>query len=708
MKRLKQVLLPLLFLGIWVSGCKEDGEDPIPVDPFNSELSGEIAGQAISANSSGIQSTYFSDQGENTGALEASISLANGERMTFFLEEAKAGTFNLTQLFPAVMEGNSYGLRLEKPNAKGENEKLMATPGTYVKYLKSLNTFFAVTGKIVVKIEGNNLTLEWEINFKDLQGNAFTSKGSLNLKDYKSNQKPRAEISNPTSNLTITSISPDYGKAGTEVVIKGTGFSALNAENKVKLGDLSLEPTSSSATEIKVKVPENGVHGKFKVEVLEANAESSQFFYEPIIQSLSKTSAKVGEDFTITGKHFDGDKAQLEVKIGTKVLEIVTASLSSIQVKIPTGTESGKVSVARKGKPAVEGPEFTITVDPISTGPSVNDIFETVSGNLAFEEVLVNSHEYGPFWTLEIDKEKNILYAVGEKGLVSINLSNKSITKVVNTSSEIYRSEIGVINSATIPQTIFAAADGFLYGIKSVFSVPFSPNNVFKLNLESKAVTMLGNAKFNNGAGVNGIFVGNNKSIYIPEFASGYHLAAYDENLANRKALIQGMTGGLATFIIPMGGNSFRLVRDNTLNSLKYHEINGLEASGEVAMGGTLSAMQVGGQLTQPVGLDQTGGNIYGMFGGASGNVSNYPQFVYSVGIQPGANGNYQKKGGFKIKQTFEYQGTTYYVSAKKTFNKIMGVDKDGSIYFLISTPMTSQGVQVAGPLGGIYKVKFQ
>ncbi|GMQ28984.1 hypothetical protein Aconfl_16270 [Algoriphagus confluentis] len=36
-----------------------------------------------------------------------------------------------------------------------------------------------------------------------------------------------------------------------------------------------------------------------------------------------------------------------------------------------------------------------------------------------------------------------------------------------------------------------------------------------------------------------------------------------------------------------------------------------------------------------------------------------------------------------------------------------MGVDKDGSVYFLISTPMTSKGVQVAGPLGGIYKVSF-
>ncbi|GMQ25783.1 hypothetical protein Aoki45_24650 [Algoriphagus sp. oki45] len=703
MKNLLYFLLALLLIQ---TGCGEDTEDPNPIDSFVSGLEGEISGQNISVNSSGIQALYFSDQGETSGALEISASLPNSERLTFFLENAQAGTLNLTQEFPAVMDLSSSGLR---KTTTAEDQALTNLIPSFVRYAKSPNTFFAISGKMVIKIDGDNLTLEWDISFKDAQGNTFTSKGTVKVKDYKSNQRPRSQINPPASNLSITSISPEYGPAGTEVTIKGTGFSTLKSENTLNLGDLVLgEPTAATATELKITVPENGNHGKFYLTVLGANAESNFFFYAPVLASVDKSSAKVGEEVTITGKHFDADASLLEIKVGTKVMEILSSSLTQITFKIPEGTETGKISVARKGKPAVEGPELTISTDPIAEGPAVGDIFETVSGNLTFEEVIVNSHEYGPFWTLEIDKEKNVLYAVGEKGLVSINLETNSITKVVDTSSEIYRSEIGIINAATIPQTIFAAADGNLYGIKSVFSVPLSPNNVFRLNPESKAVTMLGNAKFNNGAGVNGIFVGTNKSIYIPEFASGYHLAAYDENLSNRKALIEGMTGGLATFIIPMGENSFRLVRDNTLNSLKYHEINGTEASGEIAMGSTLSAMKVSAQtLTQPVGLDQTGGDIYGLFGSGSGNVANYPQFEYTLGYQPGGTGNFQKKGGFRIKQTFEYQGTTYYVSSRKTFNKIMGVDKEGSIYFLISTPMTSQGVQVAGPLGGIYKVSF-
>ncbi len=703
---MKNILYLFFALILVFFSCKEDPEDPAPIDTFTTSIEGDLGGQALSVTTSGIQSTYFSDQGENTGALEVGAQLPNSERLTFFMDDVKDGTINLSQEFPAVMGEGSFGLR---KNESGDNQRIATTPPSFVKYTKSQNTFFAISGKFVIKIDGTNLTFEWEVTFKDKDGNTFTSKGTAKVKDYKSNQRPRSQINSPASNLTITSISPDYGPAGTEVIIKGTGFSALKSENSLKLGDLVIdELKSATATELKVSIPENGTHGKFYLSVLGANAESAIFFYAPLIESVDKTSAKVGEEVAITGKHFDTDASLLEVKVGDKVMEILSSSLTKISFKIPEGTESGKISVARKGKPSVEGPELAITADPVNEGPPIDEIFEVTSGNLSFEEVIVNSHEYGPFWTLEIDKENNTLYAVGEKGLVSINLNTKSITKVVDTSSEIYRSEIGIINAATIPQTIFAAPDGNLYGIKSVYSVPLSPNNTFRLNLQSKAVTMLGNTKFNNGAGVNGIFVGANKTIYIPEFTSGYHLAAYDENLTNRKALIEGMTGGLATFIIPMGENSFRLVRDNTVNSLKYHEINGTEVSGEIAMGATLSGMKVGGQaLTQPVGLDQTGGDIYGLFGGGTGNAANYPQLQYTLGIQAGASGNFQNKGSFKIKQTFEYLNNTYYVSSRKTFNKIMGVDKNGSIYFLISTPMTSQGVQVAGPLGGIYKVSF-
>lgn len=703
---MKKAVLSIFLFALLFQSCKEESEDPLPIDSFTSSLEGDLAGQNLSIGSAGIQSTYFSDEGENLGSLELGAQLPNSERLTFFIDEVKDGTINLSQEFPAVMGLGSFGLR---KNVSEDNKRITNTPPSFVKYAKSQNTFFAISGKIVIKIDGGNLTFEWEVTFKDAQGNTFTSKGSAKVKDYKSNQRPRSQINSPASNLSITSISPDYGPAGTEVTITGTGFSALKSENSLKLGDVELgEPSAATATELKITVPENGNHGKFYLTVLGASAESGNFFYEPIIESVDKNAAKVGEEVLINGKHFDTDASLLEVKVGEKVMEILSSSLTQITFKIPESTETGKISVARKGKPAIEGPELTITAEPVNVGPPINEIFEVLSGELTFEEVIVNSHEYGPFWNLEIDKEKNILYAVGEKGLVAINLSTNSITKVVDTSSEIFRSEIGIINAVTIPQTIFAAPDGNLYGIKSVFGLPISLNNVFKMNLESKAVTMLGNSKFNNGAGVNGIFVGANKNIYIPEFSSGYHLAAYDENLANRNPLIEDMTGGLATFIIPMGENSFRLVRDNTVNSLKYHEINGTEASGEIAMGATLSGMKVGGQaLTQPVGLDQTGGDIYGLFGGGEGNVANYPQFEYTLGVQPGATGNFQKKGGFRIKQTFEYQGTTYYVSSRKTFNKIMGVDKDGSIYFLISTPMTSQGVQVAGPLGGIYKVTF-
>src|SRR5690606_37555733 len=97
-------------------------------------------------------------------------------------------------------------------------------------------------------------------------------------------------------------------------------------------------------------------------------------------------------------------------------------------------------------------------------------------------------------------------------------------------------------------------------------SVPFSSQNVFKMNLSSKQVTLLGTAKVTNGAAFNSIFVGQNKRIYAPEFASGYKMVSYDENLADRKILIEGMVGALPEEVIPMGPNILRLVRGRGLD----------------------------------------------------------------------------------------------------------------------------------------------
>src|SRR5690606_18836920 len=214
-----------------------------------------------------IQALYYADGDEPKGAMEVNAQLPDGGRMIFFLDETKAKTIQLTQKFPAVIGLSASGFSgLSITDERGRTRtlsKLAATKsantgqGTvtvpvYVKYVTKTNQLFAISGTITVKIDGDDLSFEWDITFKDADGKAFTSKGSATIKDYRANLKPRSQINNPGSNLAITEIAPDYGMAGTQVTVKGTGFSALKEENTVKLGDVSLEIVSASATELNV------------------------------------------------------------------------------------------------------------------------------------------------------------------------------------------------------------------------------------------------------------------------------------------------------------------------------------------------------------------------------------------------------------------------------------------------------------------------
>ena len=697
---MKNTLYLFFVLILVFFSCKEDTEDPAPIDTFTTNIEGDLGGQPLSVTTSGIQSTYFSDQGENTGALEVGAQLPNSERLTFFMDDVKDGTINLSQEFPAVMGEGSFGLR---KNESGDNQRIANTPPSFVKYTKSQNTFFAISGKFVIKIDGTNLTFEWEVTFKDKDGNTFTSKGTAKVKDYKSNQRPRSQINSPASNLTITSISPDYGPAGTEVIIKGTGFSALKSENSLKLGDLVLgEPTAASATELKITVPENGIHGKFYLTVLGANAESGSFFYAPIIESSDKSSAKVGEEVIINGKHFDTDASLLEVKVGDKVMEILSSSLTKISFKIPEGTESGKISIARKGKPSVEGPELAITADPVNEGPLIGEIFEVVSGNLAFEEVLLNSNEYGPFWTFEIDRTNHKLYAVGSKGIVEIDLSTRSSQLIIDANDKVYTPELGTAAVSTIPQAIYPDGKGNLYGVKSPLAAIFAPTNIFKIDLSAKNSSMIGNTKINAGGIFAGMYVSDDR-IYLTRSSGGYDLLSFDLNMGDPKTLLN-FQSKRASELIPMGGNKLRLLRDQKVQELHYSQVDGADITGPIDWSSAVNSLRpADGAGAEIVGMEYLNGDFIGMFASLDEE--------YSIGVQVGGSGNFVKKGEFIIKQTYLRNGNPTPILAYEIDDTLRGnvlvVDKNGDIYILLQTPTDGQGNFIAGQLGGIYKVSF-
>src|SRR5690606_16017520 len=189
------------------------------------------------------------------------------------------------------------------------------------------------------------------------------------------------------------------------------------------------------STELKVTIPEDGVHGHLSVSVLGATAESTAVFhYAPIVEGADKTSAKAGDEVTLTGKHFDTDPRLLEVKVGDKVMEIISATLTEVKFKIVAGTESGKITIARKGKGPVEGPDSGMARAKPATGIAREDRVQVTEGNLPSEEIRPNNNEHAAMLAMQIDEKNHVLYAYHTQNLVAINLNDKSVTHILDAS----------------------------------------------------------------------------------------------------------------------------------------------------------------------------------------------------------------------------------------------------------------------------------
>ena len=82
----------------------------------------------------------------------------------------------------------------------------------------------------------------------------------------------------PASNLTITSFSPATGTTGTSIILVGTNFSPVTADNIVKFNGTPAGVIQASATSLTVPVPAGATSGKITVQVGTALATTATDF----------------------------------------------------------------------------------------------------------------------------------------------------------------------------------------------------------------------------------------------------------------------------------------------------------------------------------------------------------------------------------------------------------------------------------------------
>ncbi len=364
---MKKIWIILLAVTM-VIACKKDKSLPEDKIEAKTELSATVDGQKFTPAESAISPNFFIDAGQPSGALEIQANLDPSKSLLIFIDKLVDGDINLTQSYPAQMTANSNkSIQIMTQGDSPGRGILVGTPISFVKYINAASTYFAVSGKITVTINGKNATITWNVTFKDAAGKTFTSTGNTTVIDFKKSTKPSSQVNNPTSAITLSGITPDYAWTGTTVTLTGTGFSAVNSENTIVFGGQNLNASKSSANQLEFIVPifTNNHKPTIEVKVLGNSTTTADFTFLPQIHSFTPSKAPVGNTVQIFGLAFPVNASELVVKFGDVVAEVTENNQASVKVVVPQNAKTGKISVSYKGKVDVwSSTDFEVATTP--------------------------------------------------------------------------------------------------------------------------------------------------------------------------------------------------------------------------------------------------------------------------------------------------------------------------------------------------------
>lgn len=176
----------------------------------------------------------------------------------------------------------------------------------------------------------------------------------------------------PTTNPpTIASFSPTEGTPGTTVEIIGTNFSATASENTVKFNETNASVGIATATKLTVSVPNGATSGKIAVTVDGETAQSSGTFTvtepsanAPTIDSFEPLTGPPGTQVYIYGSNFSTTAADNLVRFNGIQATVLQAESNVLVVTVPSGAETGVITVTVNGQTAQNNNAFTVTNPP--------------------------------------------------------------------------------------------------------------------------------------------------------------------------------------------------------------------------------------------------------------------------------------------------------------------------------------------------------
>jgi hypothetical protein len=422
-KLLKASGLLLLLLAVTPSCKKESTVKPIPPTPEvkTSAIKGKINGKDFAIKENGIKSTLYSTSGDGVKSLETAATLdANGSKLTFFIDDLKNGAIALSKKSGTSLNPGTKTIRINS-----------TTPvQSYVYYYNSGNEYYAFSGSIEITITDTDITVKWNIMFKDASGGDFNSSGSFTITYASIVTKAKTEVKDPTpvaDKPTIESITPNRGRAGDVVAIAGVNYSTTIADNIVKFNGVNAVVTSATTTKLTVKAPTEGTTGAITVKVKNsevATGPAFSYFGPATFTSFAPASAKAGDVITLTGTNFSETLADNVVHFSGSQNTVFTGTITAateteLKVTVPQGAITGKIYLTvNSGSKLTSATDFTLVVPSQTNGWT--QVEQTVSPQSG-----IISASTGSKILFSSGKTGNYLYYSNDKGVTFANVFNK-------------------------------------------------------------------------------------------------------------------------------------------------------------------------------------------------------------------------------------------------------------------------------------------
>jgi YD repeat-containing protein len=167
--------------------------------------------------------------------------------------------------------------------------------------------------------------------------------------------------------VSIIEFTPDRGSEGTAVIIYGTGFSPVPAQNTVSFNGVGATVLSASNTQITTTVPAGATTGLITVTTPSGSANSGIPFTivsapgTPVIIGFSPSIALPGNTLNISGSNFGMTAASNIIKLNSTFAFANTAMDSNIALNVPTGSgQSGRISVRTQSGTAVSSGDLFV------------------------------------------------------------------------------------------------------------------------------------------------------------------------------------------------------------------------------------------------------------------------------------------------------------------------------------------------------------